>query len=156
MDTLNEQHRYATGTYQKTFANWNKLIFIITKSLLIMYMGAVLIFAMIPLAFYVIAGKLQLAIEIVLPYLDPTTDRGFYINLIYQIYSLVFACAGMSSIDGLFVFYSFQGLAVVQTTRMSFKEFRQRLDAAGEMSQRPLVMKNQLRQVLQRYMLMQK
>lgn len=58
--------------------------------------------------------------------------------------------------SGLFVFYSFQGLAVVQTARMSFKEFQQRLDATDEMSQRPLVLKNQLRQVLQRYMLMQK
>lgn len=156
MGMLNEQHQYATGTYRRTLHNWNMIIFFISKSLLVIYIGSVFIFATIPLAFYVYDGRLQLAIEIVLPYNDPETERGFYISLIYQIYALIFACAGMSSLDGMFVLYSFQGLAVVQTTRMSFKEFGQRLESDDEMSQQPLVVKNQLRQVLQRYLLMQK
>lgn len=156
LNTLSEQHQYANGMYRKTLDNWNKIIFIISKSLLVMYMGAVLIFALIPLAFYVVNGQLQLAIEIVLPYLDPKADRTFYINLTYQIYSLIFACAGISSIDGMFVFYSFQGLAMIQTTRMSFREFGERLNATDELAQQPLVVKNQLRQVLERYTLMQR
>lgn len=156
MDTLMEQHRLATGIYQKTLDNWNKIIFIISKSLLVMYMGAVLIFLLIPLAFYVFEGKLQLAIEIVLPFVNPTTERGFYVSLIFQVYSLIFACAGISSIDGMFVLYSFQGLALVQTTRMSFQEFGQRLETGNGMPEHPLVLKSQLRQVLQRYILMQK
>lgn len=155
MHILNEQHRHATGMYQNTFDNWNKIIFIISKSLLIMYMSAILIFAVVPMAFYVNDGSLQLAIEIVLPFVDPTTTKGFYINLIYQTYSLIFACAGMSSIDAMFVFYSFQGLAMVQTTRMSFQEFGERLNADA-VSQNRLVVKYQLWQVLQRYMLMRK
>lgn len=156
LDTLSEQHQKATGMYRKTLDNWNKIIFIISKSLLVMYMSAVLIFALIPLAFYIVDGKLQLAIDIVLPYLDPMAERTFYISLTFQIYSLIFACAGISSIDGMFVFYSFQGLAVIQTTRMSFREFGERLNATDELAQQPLVVKNQLRQVLERYLLMQR
>lgn len=144
MNTLTELHQTATGVYQKTLDNWNKIIFIISKSLLVMYIGSVLIFAMVPLAFYVIEGQMKLAIEIVLPFLDPETNRGFYINLAYQLYSLVFACAGISSIDWMFVFYSFQGLALVQATRMSFKEFGNRLETTDRDSLDPLGTHNQV------------
>lgn len=156
IDILDEQHESAAGEYQKTFNNWNKIIFIISKSLLIIYMNSVLIFAMIPLAFYLIDGELVLAIDILLPFLDPTTERTFHINLIFQIYCLIFACAGMSAIDSMFVFYSFQALAMVRVTRMSFKEFGRRLNESDEVLKVPLVVKSQLRQVLQRYLLMQK
>lgn len=156
IDILNEQHELASGEYQKTFNNWNKIIFIISKSLLVIYMNSVLIFALIPLFFYLLDGELVLAIDIILPFLDPTAERTFYINLIFQIYCLIFACAGMSSIDSMFVFYSFQALAMVRVTRMSSKEFGRRLNESDEVLKEPLVVKSQLRQVLQRYLLMQK
>lgn len=144
----------SNGAYRNVFHTWTKIIFIITKSLLVLYIMSVFIFATIPLVYYILYGKLQLAIEIIIPFVNPHTTNGFFINLIYQIYGFLFACAGMSGIDGMFIFFSFQGLALLTTTIISFREFS-KIAVNDVIVKNPYLIKRYFRDVVERYYLMQ-
>lgn len=90
---------------------------------MLMYIGSVFVFILFPLVFYFLYGEKVVAIELVFPFMDPTSDKSFYISTLYQIYGMVFACAAMSGLDGIFVLFTFQGLALIEATQASFHEF---------------------------------
>lgn len=152
---LDRLHNNADGEYRKALNTYTKIIFIISKSLLVLYICSVIIFASIPLIYFILDGKLQLAIEIILPFSSPSTKTGFYINLIYEIYGFMFACAGMSGIDGTFIFFSFQGLGLVRTTTLSFREISTIVEN-DKKAKDDVLIKRYLREVVERYFLMQR
>lgn len=152
MDMLIHQYNNASGEYTQFFFKWSKIIFIISKGLMLMYIGSVFVFILFPLVFYFLYGEKVVAIELVFPFMDPTSDKSFYISTLYQIYGMVFACAAMSGLDGIFVLFTFQGLALIEATQASFHEFGCILNAGKSTK---LEVKSMLRQVLQRFRLAQ-
>lgn len=111
----------AKGNWEKCLHTWlHRFQQVSTLHISVHWIAAILLL-LYPLYGYFVLDVMVPFFDLVIPFIDDTTTRGYFITLVFQFVLCVFVISIMYSVDYVFILTLFSGAAIIDLIEVDCK-----------------------------------